>query len=167
MQLINVFPTYRSLPPVFVTTTNISAATSGAAAATSFPLTTLLPFVQPSKCSQVQGTTHCTCEVGYTISGRDTSICTGEHWSHQIKITIWVRYVQYFTKLHTNFINTVFLNKAFDLIIYPFSWGKKNLIIWGNNTCMYLHLRGVNTKYNLLYIVSLTNLLSSKSTPRN
>ncbi|KAK3569767.1 hypothetical protein QTP86_004194 [Hemibagrus guttatus] len=61
---------------VFATTTNISASTSGAAAATSFPLTTLLPFVQPSKCSQVQGTTHCSCEAGYTISGRDTSICT-------------------------------------------------------------------------------------------
>ncbi|KAK2848379.1 hypothetical protein Q7C36_010061 [Tachysurus vachellii] len=61
---------------VFATTTNISASTSGAAAATLFPLTTLLPFVQPSKCSQVQGTTHCTCEAGYTISGRDTSLCT-------------------------------------------------------------------------------------------
>ncbi|XP_053356969.1 fibulin-7 [Clarias gariepinus] len=64
-------------PTFFVTTTNISTATSGAAAAaTSFPLTTLLPFVQPSKCVQVQGTTHCTCQAGYTISGRDTSICT-------------------------------------------------------------------------------------------
>ncbi|XP_053478527.1 fibulin-7 [Ictalurus furcatus] len=70
-------PTCQSpTPTFFVTTTNISAATSGAAAATTFPLTTLLPFVQPSKCSQVQGTTHCTCEAGYTISGRDTSICT-------------------------------------------------------------------------------------------
>ncbi|KAI5098483.1 fibulin-7-like [Silurus meridionalis] len=70
-------PTCQSPTPIFfATTTNISAATTGAAASTSFPLATLLPFVQPSKCSQVQGTTHCTCEAGYTISGRDTSTCT-------------------------------------------------------------------------------------------
>lgn len=66
------------LSQVFVTTTNTSLATAGAAAATLLPASTLFPFVRPSKCSQVQGTTHCTCEAGYTISGRDTSICTGK-----------------------------------------------------------------------------------------
>ncbi|XP_036440441.1 fibulin-7 [Colossoma macropomum] len=63
-------------PTFFVTITNMSAATAGAAAATSFPLATPSLLVRPSKCSQVQGTTYCTCEAGYTISGRDTSICT-------------------------------------------------------------------------------------------
>ncbi|KAL7878502.1 hypothetical protein AOLI_G00094760 [Acnodon oligacanthus] len=63
-------------PTFFVTITNMSAATAGAAAATSFPLATPSLLVRPSKCNQVQGTTHCTCEAGYTISGRDTSICT-------------------------------------------------------------------------------------------
>ncbi|XP_062861135.1 fibulin-7 [Trichomycterus rosablanca] len=70
-------PTCQSpTPTFFVTTTNTSLATAGAAAATSLPASTVFPFVRPSKCSQVQGTTHCTCEAGYTISGRDTSICT-------------------------------------------------------------------------------------------
>uniref|UniRef100_A0A8C6KD91 Fibulin 7 n=2 Tax=Nothobranchius TaxID=28779 RepID=A0A8C6KD91_NOTFU len=34
------------------------------------------PHVRPSRCSTVQGTTHCTCEPGYTISGRDSYTCT-------------------------------------------------------------------------------------------
>uniref|UniRef100_A0A3B3V6E6 Fibulin-7-like n=1 Tax=Poecilia latipinna TaxID=48699 RepID=A0A3B3V6E6_9TELE len=29
-------------------------------------------YVRPSRCTIVQGTTHCTCEPGYTISGRDS-----------------------------------------------------------------------------------------------
>ena len=66
---------------VFVTMTNTSAATSagtgGAAAAATLPAATTGPFVRPSRCSIVQGTTHCTCEAGYTISGRDSNICTG------------------------------------------------------------------------------------------
>lgn len=64
---------------VFVTMTNTSAATfpATAAAAATLPAATTGPFVRPSRCTMVQGTTHCTCEPGYTISGRDSNICTG------------------------------------------------------------------------------------------
>lgn len=55
--------------------TNTSAAT--AAAATTLPAATSGPFVRPSRCTTVQGTSHCTCEPGYTISGRDSYTCTG------------------------------------------------------------------------------------------
>uniref|UniRef100_A0A3B3Z642 Fibulin 7 n=1 Tax=Periophthalmus magnuspinnatus TaxID=409849 RepID=A0A3B3Z642_9GOBI len=34
------------------------------------------PFVRPPRCTITQGTTHCTCEPGYTISGRDSYTCT-------------------------------------------------------------------------------------------
>lgn len=65
-------------PSVFVTMTNTSAATSSATAAASvLPAATSGPNVRPSRCTITQGTTHCTCEPGYTISGRDSSICTG------------------------------------------------------------------------------------------
>ncbi|KAM4631317.1 fibulin-7 [Polymixia lowei] len=57
------------LPTFFVTMTNTSAATT-------LPAATTGPFVRPSRCTQVQGTTHCTCEPGYTISGRDSNTCT-------------------------------------------------------------------------------------------
>ncbi|XP_071237623.1 fibulin-7-like [Salvelinus alpinus] len=60
---------------VFVTMTNTSSATSSAAAAISPPAVTVGPFVRPSRCTQVQGTTHCTCDPGYTISGRDSTTC--------------------------------------------------------------------------------------------
>ncbi|XP_026855342.2 fibulin-7 [Electrophorus electricus] len=67
-------PTCQSpTPTFFLTMTNISA---GAAATTSDPAASPSRSVRPSKCSQVQSTTHCTCEAGYTISGQDTSICT-------------------------------------------------------------------------------------------
>uniref|UniRef100_A0A3B4YZT7 Fibulin-7-like n=1 Tax=Stegastes partitus TaxID=144197 RepID=A0A3B4YZT7_9TELE len=46
------------------------------AAASTLPAATAGPFVRPSRCTTVQGTTHCTCEPGYTISGRDSNICT-------------------------------------------------------------------------------------------
>lgn len=59
---------------VFVTMTNTSAAT---AAASILPAATMGPFVRPSRCTVVQGTTHCTCEPGYTISGRDSNTCSG------------------------------------------------------------------------------------------
>ncbi|KAK2920251.1 fibulin-7-like isoform X1 [Channa argus] len=66
------------VPTFFVTTTNTSTATStdNAAAATTLPAATTGPFVRPSRCTIVQGTTHCTCEPGYTISGRDSNTCT-------------------------------------------------------------------------------------------
>ncbi|XP_028295445.1 fibulin-7 isoform X2 [Gouania willdenowi] len=72
--------TWSGQPPtcrVFVTMTNTSAATSpDTAAAAIVPAATTGLFVRPSQCTITQGTTHCTCEPGYTISGRDTNICT-------------------------------------------------------------------------------------------
>ncbi len=66
------------LRSVFVTMTNTSAATSSAtAAASTLPAATSGPSVRPSRCTITQGTTHCTCEPGYTISGRDSYTCTG------------------------------------------------------------------------------------------
>ncbi|CAJ1048778.1 fibulin-7-like [Xyrichtys novacula] len=64
---------------VFVIMTNTSAATSpatNAAAAATLPAATTGPYVRPSRCTVTQGTTHCTCEPGYTISGRDSNTCT-------------------------------------------------------------------------------------------
>ncbi|KAL0168556.1 hypothetical protein M9458_036778, partial [Cirrhinus mrigala] len=60
----------------FVTMANTSPVSAGAAAASSFPLTHTSAFTRSSSCSQVQGTTHCTCEPGFTISARDNSVCT-------------------------------------------------------------------------------------------
>lgn len=66
---------------VFVTMMNTSAAaspaTAAAAAASTMPAATSGPLVRPSRCTITQGTTHCTCEPGYTISGRDSNTCTG------------------------------------------------------------------------------------------
>ncbi|XP_058606816.1 fibulin-7 [Onychostoma macrolepis] len=60
-------PTCQSpTPTFFVTVANQSPVSAGAASA----------FIRPSRCSLVQGTTHCTCEPGFTISGRDSSVCT-------------------------------------------------------------------------------------------
>ncbi|XP_020489911.2 fibulin-7 isoform X2 [Labrus bergylta] len=67
------------VPKFFVIMTNTSAATSpatNAAAAATLPAATSGPFVRPSRCTLTQGTTHCTCEPGYTISGRDSNTCT-------------------------------------------------------------------------------------------
>ncbi|KAG9342010.1 hypothetical protein JZ751_018328 [Albula glossodonta] len=33
------------------------------------------PFMHPSRCTQLMGSTRCTCEAGFTISGRDSNIC--------------------------------------------------------------------------------------------
>ncbi|KAG5273488.1 hypothetical protein AALO_G00151850 [Alosa alosa] len=33
-------------------------------------------FVRASRCIHLQGSTHCTCEVGYALTGTDNSICT-------------------------------------------------------------------------------------------
>ncbi|KAM4743611.1 fibulin-7 isoform 2-T2 [Anableps anableps] len=59
---------------VFITTTNTSAGSTSAAS--TLPAATTGPYVRPSRCTIVQGTTHCTCEPGYTISGRDSYSCT-------------------------------------------------------------------------------------------
>ncbi|KAJ7986185.1 hypothetical protein DPEC_G00348160 [Dallia pectoralis] len=53
----------------FVAMTNTSAVLSA-------PSVTVGLFVRPSRCTQVQGSTHCTCDAGYTISGRDSTTCT-------------------------------------------------------------------------------------------
>ncbi|XP_029000405.1 fibulin-7 [Betta splendens] len=60
------------VPTFFVTRTNAS---SVMAAAATLPAATTGPSVRPSRCTIVQGTTHCTCEPGYTISGRESNTC--------------------------------------------------------------------------------------------
>lgn len=65
-------PTCQSPTPTFF----VTSVSTGAAATASFPLTHTSAFIRQSKCSNVQGTTHCTCEPGYTISRQDNSICT-------------------------------------------------------------------------------------------
>ncbi|XP_034045233.1 fibulin-7 isoform X2 [Thalassophryne amazonica] len=62
------------VPTFFITMTNTSAATSPAVAAVT-PAAAAETLVRPSHCTQVQGTTHCTCEPGYTISGRHSNTC--------------------------------------------------------------------------------------------
>ncbi|XP_043089549.1 fibulin-7 [Puntigrus tetrazona] len=60
-------PTCQSpTPTFFVTVANSSPVGAGAGSSLS----------RPSRCSQVQGMTHCTCEPGFSISGRDSSVCT-------------------------------------------------------------------------------------------
>ncbi|XP_050991349.1 fibulin-7 [Labeo rohita] len=63
-------------PTFFVTMANTSPVSAGAAATSSFPLTHTSALTRSSRCSQVQGTTHCTCEPGFTISAHDNSVCT-------------------------------------------------------------------------------------------
>ncbi|XP_070829172.1 fibulin-7-like [Chaetodon trifascialis] len=55
----------------------VSAALSASSSASSSP-TTSSPSssVRPSHCTHFLGSTRCTCDVGFTISGRDNNICT-------------------------------------------------------------------------------------------
>ncbi|KAK5608994.1 hypothetical protein CRENBAI_017686 [Crenichthys baileyi] len=62
------------VPTFFITRTNTSA--GSASAASTLPAATAGVHIRPSRCTTVQGTTHCTCEQGYTISGRDSYSCT-------------------------------------------------------------------------------------------
>ncbi|XP_023187804.1 fibulin-7-like isoform X1 [Xiphophorus maculatus] len=62
------------VPTFFITTTNTSAGST--LGASTLPAATAGAYVRPSRCTIVQGTTHCTCEPGYTISGRDSYSCT-------------------------------------------------------------------------------------------
>ncbi|KAL4630244.1 fibulin-7-like isoform X2 [Arapaima gigas] len=57
-----------SLSPVS-TITNIPSSSSGSSSSFS-------PFARPSRCTQLQGSIHCTCEAGFTITGRNNSLCT-------------------------------------------------------------------------------------------
>ncbi|XP_064169431.1 fibulin-7-like [Anguilla rostrata] len=67
------------IPTFFTLVTNGSSA----AATTSSPTSSSLspssppfsPFVHPARCTQFLGSTRCTCEAGFTISGRDSSLC--------------------------------------------------------------------------------------------
>ncbi|MFT7810420.1 fibulin-7-like [Arapaima gigas] len=51
------------------TITNIPSSSSGSSSSFS-------PFARPSRCTQLQGSIHCTCEAGFTITGRNNSLCT-------------------------------------------------------------------------------------------
>ncbi|XP_036068041.1 fibulin-7 isoform X2 [Oryzias melastigma] len=57
-----------------------SLPTHSAASATAPPPTS----VRPSDCTHFLGSTRCTCDVGFTISGRDNNVCTGEEDSSSV-----------------------------------------------------------------------------------
>lgn len=72
----------RILSAVFVSVMN----TSPDDEASSFPQSHSSASLRQPRCSQIQGTTHCTCEPGFSISGRENSVCTGallQHRCHQ------------------------------------------------------------------------------------
>uniref|UniRef100_A0A8C9RBX4 Fibulin-7-like n=1 Tax=Scleropages formosus TaxID=113540 RepID=A0A8C9RBX4_SCLFO len=50
------------------TVKNTSSSSGGSSSSSS-------SFERPSRCSQVDGSTHCICEAGFTMSGRDSSLC--------------------------------------------------------------------------------------------
>ncbi|XP_034144116.1 fibulin-7 isoform X2 [Esox lucius] len=49
------------------------SSTSSTSSPSSAPLS---DFVRPSRCTQFQGSSHCTCDPGFTISSRDNNVCT-------------------------------------------------------------------------------------------
>ncbi|XP_077088633.1 fibulin-7 [Siphateles boraxobius] len=59
-------------PKFFVNVMN----TSPDGEASSFPQSHSSAFLRQPRCSRIQGTTHCTCEPGFSISGRENSVCT-------------------------------------------------------------------------------------------
>ncbi|KAI3371473.1 hypothetical protein L3Q82_023571 [Scortum barcoo] len=60
----------------------LSSSSSSSSASSPSPLSSLSPTsspsssVRPSHCTHFLGSTRCTCDVGFTISGRDNNICT-------------------------------------------------------------------------------------------
>ncbi|XP_061078641.1 fibulin-7 [Conger conger] len=66
-------PTFFSLTINASSVPPTSSPTSHASVAPSSP--PFSPFLHPSRCTQLLGSTRCTCEAGFTISGRDSSLC--------------------------------------------------------------------------------------------
>ncbi|KAG5839258.1 hypothetical protein ANANG_G00203140 [Anguilla anguilla] len=67
------------IPTFFTLVTNGSSAAATISSPTSSSLSPssppFSPFVHPARCTQFLGSTRCTCEAGFTISGRDSSLC--------------------------------------------------------------------------------------------
>ncbi|XP_036391125.1 fibulin-7 [Megalops cyprinoides] len=66
------------IPTFFTIVTNVSTSSttsspySSSSSPSSLPSS---PFMHPSRCTQFLGSTRCTCEAGFTISGRDSNLC--------------------------------------------------------------------------------------------
>ncbi|KAM9568591.1 fibulin-7-like [Salvelinus alpinus] len=73
-----VLNTVSNIPTALPTPSYFSSpSTSSSSITTSSPSSTpLSSFVRPSRCTQFQGSSHCICDAGFTISGRDSDICT-------------------------------------------------------------------------------------------
>ncbi|XP_062402465.1 fibulin-7-like, partial [Sardina pilchardus] len=65
-----------------------SSVTSAVTPAPALSPAPLPDFVRASRCIHLQGSTHCTCEMGYTLTGTDNSICTGGTESTSILINV-------------------------------------------------------------------------------
>ncbi|XP_008279873.1 fibulin-7-like [Stegastes partitus] len=65
--------TTNSFSPVAPSSSSSSSSSFHASAASSSPSSS---SVRPSHCTHFLGSTRCTCDVGFTISGRDNNICT-------------------------------------------------------------------------------------------
>ncbi|CAB1323448.1 unnamed protein product [Coregonus sp. 'balchen'] len=78
-----VLNTVTNIPAALPTTSYLypsSLSTSSSSISTSSPSSApLSAFVRPSRCTQFQGSSHCICDAGFTISGRDSNICTGQY----------------------------------------------------------------------------------------
>ncbi|XP_034542130.1 fibulin-7-like [Notolabrus celidotus] len=83
----NSLPSFSPAAPSssFLSSAALSAPSSSSSSSTSSPLPPLSSLspsssppssVRPSHCTHFLGSTRCTCDVGFTISGRDNNICT-------------------------------------------------------------------------------------------
>eukprot|EP00063_Salmo_salar_P005176 XP_013980011.1 PREDICTED: fibulin-7-like [Salmo salar] len=71
-----VLNTGSNIPAALPTPSYFSSSPSPSTSSISPSSAPLSAFVRPSRCTQFQGSTHCICDAGFTISGRDSDICT-------------------------------------------------------------------------------------------
>ncbi|XP_012713221.3 fibulin-7-like [Fundulus heteroclitus] len=63
---------------LFATSATLSASSTASSPSTASPPTSssVSSSIRPSNCKHFLGSTHCTCDVGFTISGHDNNLCT-------------------------------------------------------------------------------------------
>ncbi|XP_075994059.1 fibulin-7 [Genypterus blacodes] len=75
----NSLPSFSPAAPSSSSSSNINAALSSSSPSplhSSLPTSSSPSSIRPSHCTHFLGSTRCTCDVGFTISGRDNNICT-------------------------------------------------------------------------------------------
>ncbi|XP_015244233.1 PREDICTED: fibulin-7-like isoform X1 [Cyprinodon variegatus] len=74
----NSLASFSSAVSSFATSAALSASSSTSSPFLASSPTSSSPSssIRPSNCTHFLGSTHCTCDVGFTISGRDNNICT-------------------------------------------------------------------------------------------